>query len=206
MNAYRFLCLLITLLYGLPQSALSQGMELQPFDLLFVSPAESNAITKVTSGYNSEKIDHVAVFIGEAMVIEAVPDGGVHLIAVDSFLRYHATDNIYIGRVTSSLDSIYTREKLMSCIGLPYDSLYLPDNDAVYCSELVTDCFVDSSGEQLFATIPMTFRDSNGSIPEYWIELYQRHQLPVPEGEPGSNPAELSRRGNVMILRKIRIF
>ena len=49
----------------------------------------------------------------------------------------------------------------------------------------------------------MTFRDSTGQIPNHWTELYERNGIAVPEGEAGSNPAELSQRKIVKIVGKL---
>ena len=92
-------------------------------------------------------------------------------------------------------------ENARQYIGLPYDSLYLPGAEAVYCSELVLLSYIDRQGQQLFLPVPMTFRDSTGQIPMFWQQLYRRHQIPVPEGEPGSNPGELAKRKNVILKR-----
>ncbi len=88
-------------------------------------------------------------------------------------------------------------------LGLPYDSLYLPDNEAIYCSELVLLSFIDGRGQPIFKSVPMTFRDSTGQIPSHWLELYERNGIAVPEGEAGSNPAELSQRKIVKIVGKL---
>ncbi|MBR5689920.1 MAG: hypothetical protein IKX17_05695, partial [Prevotella sp.] len=88
-------------------------------------------------------------------------------------------------------------------LGQAYDTLYLPDNDAIYCSELVQLSFVDGHGRPIFQPVPMTFRDSTGQIPSHWQELYRRNGLAVPEGLPGSNPAELSQRKIVKIVGRM---
>ena len=49
----------------------------------------------------------------------------------------------------------------------------------------------------------MTFRDSNGKIPQYWVQHYKKKGIAIPEGEPGSNPGDLSRRNIVKILGKL---
>ena len=39
----------------------------------------------------------------------------------------------------------------------------------------------------------MNFRTSDGIMPEFWTRLYDGLGLPVPEGEPGTNPQDLSK-------------
>ena len=89
-------------------------------------------------------------------------------------------------------------------LGRPYDRLYLPDNDAIYCSELVQFSFVNKHGKRLFAPIPMSFHDASGRITDYWIQFYAKHNMEVPEGEPGTNPGELSQRKEIRIKGRLR--
>ena len=85
-------------------------------------------------------------------------------------------------------------------VGKPYDDLYLPGDSAVYCSELVQMNFVDSCGTPVFDTIPMSFHDATCQVTDYWRVFYRKRGMQVPEGEPGTNPGELSRRQQVTIL------
>ena len=180
-------------------------------DLLFcVSPA-ANAITDVTAGIDSLLIDHVGVFAhidGRASVIEALPGRGVCITPVDTFVARRISGDgtmapVLVGRVTGSVDIGASLNEVLRFVGCGYDSLYLPGNREIYCSELVQLSYVDSLGRQVFGTVPMTFRDVSGHIPEMWTRFYARHGMEVPEGWPGSNPGEMSRRKNVRIVRRL---
>jgi hypothetical protein len=152
--------------------------------------AESgNAITDVTSGM----IDHVAVYLGNDSVVEAV-GRGVVITPLDSLRKQKG--HYVIGRV-SNLNAKASTEQALSFVGRSYDWLYLPDNDDIYCSELVQLSMVDRRGRLVFATIPMSFHDATGQITPYWRQFYAERGMEVPEGWPGSNPGELSRRPNV---------
>ena len=61
---------------------------------------------------------------------------------------------------------------------------------------------VTGSGDKhfVFGTIPMSFHDSAGRVTEFWTKFYEMRGLTVPEGEPGTNPGQLSRDPNVRIL------
>jgi hypothetical protein len=50
-----------------------------------------------------------------------------------------------------------------------------------------------NNGATFFPETPMSFRDTEtGQIHPTWVQYYAYYGMPVPEGEPGSNPGELS--------------
>ena len=100
-----------------------------------------------------------------------------------------------------NLDSVLTRAR--SFIGQPYDNAFLPDNGAIYCSELIYEVFLDdcsAKGQHLFKAQPMNWRDKEGNLPEYWKKHFKELGVPVPEGVPGTNPTDMSRSP---LLRKL---
>lgn len=167
----------------------------RPADLLFHVAASENAITAVTPGM----IDHVAIMISADSVIEAVGKGVV-TTPLDSL---RAQKGHYLVARVRRADQRKSLENARRYLGRNYDWLYLPDNDAIYCSELVLLSFVNKHGKPIFQPVPMTFRDSTDQIPSHWLELYERNGIAVPEGEAGSNPAELSQRKIVKIVGKL---
>ena len=46
----------------------------------------------------------------------------------------------------------------------------------------------------------MSFHDSTGQVTDYWLEFYRQRGMEVPEGAPGTNPGELSRRPQITII------
>ena len=165
-------------------------------DLLFHVASQGNAITDVTPGM----IDHVAIVMSHDSVIEAVGKG-VKTTPIDSLRQQ---DGYYLMARVKGADSKQSLRNALQYLGRPYDRLYLPDNDAIYCSELVQLSFVDKHGKRLFSPIPMSFHDATGRITDYWRQFYAKHQLEVPEGEPGTNPGELSQRTNVKLRGRLR--
>jgi len=157
-------------------------------DLLFHVVEEANAITVVTP----DAIDHVAIYAGNGIVIEAIPNEGVTTTPLDRVLLREDGNYVW-GRVRGA-DTRRSVELARKYIGLPYDSLFLPTSDAIYCSELVQLAFVGREGKRLFAPIPMSFHDATGRITDYWTSFYRQRGMDVPEGQPGTNPAELSKR------------
>ena len=166
---------------------------LRDCDLLFHVSMEDNAITSVTEGTDRQKIDHVAIFVyreGLPYVIEAI-DKGVVLTPLDSLLCRNGFH--LVGRVKGYLDKERTLHRAEAYLGRSYDHLFLSDNIDIYCSELVELSFVLTNGKKVFDTIPMTFTTTEGTILPYWQVFYAERGMAVPEGQPGTNPAELSR-------------
>lgn len=200
--------LLLTVLAAfLALTASGQRQLLHEGDLLFCSSDTANAITAVTSGVDGLPIDHVAVVHriggdqGPLFVIEAVKPC-VRLTPINDFLEENAL--VIVGRVgVADLDVHLSVRHCLAMVGKPYDDLYLPGDSAVYCSELVQMNYVTTANKQIFSTIPMSFHDESGQITDYWTDFYARHGMAVPEGEPGTNPGELSRRPQVSILGTI---
>lgn len=194
--------------------------QLQKGDLLFcVEQADGGglgqAIASVTQGVEALNITHVAIFVGsrsdegaaclEPQVLEAVPDGGVHLLSIHEFLKQSDVDNpsspsFLVARLRDTTGVASSVVRAFEYLGRPYDFLYQPSDSAIYCSELVQFSYRRPDGTPMFPTIGMTFRDSTGQIAEYWQQLYAENGLPVPEGEPGTNPGALSRDSSLQII------
>ncbi len=168
---------------------------LKPGNLLFFSDTSgmSGAVRKSTGQYS-----HVAIVesVGDTVwIIDATPQHGV---ARRPFFHnpdeqlpfpdvYQFDGNI---RINSVLDNA------RSFIGQPYDNAFLPNNKALYCSELIYECFLRDTRKgdrHLFKAKPMNWRDANGNIPEYWVAHFKELNMPIPEGVPGTNPTDLSR-------------
>ncbi|MBQ9556337.1 MAG: hypothetical protein IJV05_08940 [Muribaculaceae bacterium] len=182
---------------------------LQEGDLLFACSESPNAITRVTSGVEGLPIDHVAIVHriggddGPLYVIEAIKPS-VCLTPIDTFLCRNG--QVIVGRLNTDWDMPRSVRRCLLMVGKPYDDLYLPGDSALYCSELVQMNYVSLAGEPVFNTIPMSFHDESGDVIDYWIEFYRQRCMSVPEGEPGSNPGELSRRPQVTIIGKYPSF
>ena len=178
---------------------------LQEGDLLFVCSDTANAITEVTSGVGQLPIDHVGIVHriggdgGPLFVIEAVKPR-VCLTPIDTFMC--EGPQILVGRVNVAMDVRKSVRKGLLMVGKPYDDLFLQGDSAIYCSELVQLTYVNPDGDLIFGTVPMSFHDASGQVTDYWQDFYSRRGMAVPEGLPGTNPGELSRRPQVTIVGK----
>lgn len=191
--------IILALLVGCSSSGVAVS-DLRDGDLLFVVNHAGNNITSVTDGVDGLGIDHVAVYAG-GEVIEAIPVKGVVESSLDSFLvRLSEKEALLVGRV-KGLDAKTSVGNARKFIGLPYDDIFMPGDSAVYCSELVQMSYVSKKGTKpVFGTIPMSFHDSTGLVTDFWTKFYAARGLSVPEGEPGTNPGQISRDPNVRIL------
>ena len=187
-------CVSAQRLEGVGMGSLCEG------DLLFCAQVKGNNITDVTQGVGGMKIDHVAIFHrqgGRTFALEAI-HSGVGLTPTDSFMARREV--VLAARLRDTLGVARSVERALGFIGRPYDFNFMPDDSAFYCSELVQKCYRDSRGELVFKPIPMSFHDQSGRITPYWHDYYARQGLQVPEGEPGSNPGDLSRSAAICIL------
>ena len=166
---------------------------LRPGDLLFFTDSKGmgRAIKESTGNYT-----HVAIVESTirdtVWVIDATPEEGVArrpLLYRRGFLpdAYRLNKDIW----NVEIDSVLNRAR--SFIGQPYDRAFLPDNGALYCSELVYECYMASGGHHLFEAKPMNWRNAKGRLPRYWKKHFRKLKMRVPEGVLGTNPTDLSR-------------
>ena len=181
------------------------GNDVKTGDLIFVGEGKgdfSKAISEST-GEEGDTVKFVHVGIieveenGEVYVIEASPEEGVREIALEKFIEEVPKVNdepiIAIKRITKDYPVSETIERAKSHLGEPYDWWYLKDNGKMYCSELVYESYIDEDGEYIFEAQPMNFRGPDGSMPQFWIELFDELKEPIPEGKPGTNPNDMGK-------------
>ncbi|MEX2513118.1 MAG: YiiX/YebB-like N1pC/P60 family cysteine hydrolase [Cyclobacteriaceae bacterium] len=161
------------------------------------------AIRKVTHGYQGTQFSHNGLIINineNWMVLEAVTSG-VKTTPLEVFLDRHLDENgnpkVHVGRLKTPYlklipEAISHAQKL---IGKPYDHGFDLFNDAYYCSELIHLSFEKANlGNPVFEIHPMTFIDPDtGETFPIWIKYFEKLGIPVPEGEPGLNPAGMTR-------------
>ncbi len=174
----------------------SSLVDIRPGDLLFFSNSKGmgRAIKETTGQYT-----HVAIVesVGDTIwIIDATPEKGVARRPL-VYRRGFFPDVYRVNVLGFDGDEVLNRAR--SYIGQPYDDAFLPDNGAMYCSELVYECFLDEfhsgnyPGDHLFEAKPMNWRNAKGKLPRYWKRHFKKLKMPVPEGVPGTNPTDLSR-------------
>ena len=162
-------------------------------DLLFCVQQDSDMEKAI--GSSTGEYTHVAILEvdnnGRIWIIEATSGVGVHRIPFRHWKKDNGIFRVY--RLSIPFDTAAVIARAKSFIGQPYDDSFLPDNGSLYCSELVYEAFLDSSGKHLFENQPMNFRDKNGKMPRYWKRHFRKLGIPIPEGVPGTNPTDMAK-------------
>lgn len=168
----------------------------------FIGPSD-NAISAVTEGFRGARVNHMGVIVevDQALfVLEAYPPK-VTSSDLDEFVSRSAdaagNPRFMVGRVHQMYSNLVHSAVMYGLAQreVPYDVRYLTDQAALYCSELVVDMFKFANvGNEFFQEQPMSFSDTkSGQIHPFWTAYYKRLGIPVPAGEPGSNPGGISR-------------
>lgn len=197
---------LLTLL--LCTSCLQCNFMPQDGDLLFCvagSSTMSNAIVNATKTEETVQFDHVALYAtidGKPCVIEASPDDGVICRDWNSFLA-DAKKGVVVKRIDKKFDVNDVINRAKQYVGQPYDWSFLPDNNKLYCSELIYETYLNENGNHVFRAKPMNFRNDDGSMPSFWIELFKKLGESIPEGALGTNPNDMSKE---QVLKEVHRF
>lgn len=134
-------------------------------------------------------VNHVALVISDSQVIEATAENGVVVTDLSIFLT-RATKNI-VARVKESVLIEPAIQRAKTWLGADYNASFYSDHQGFYCSELITEAFVDFEKKPYFQLHPMNFKAITGEVLSYWVDYYQKLNLPIPHGMLGSHPEQL---------------
>lgn len=172
-----------------------------------------SAIKYVTVGVDSSEFSHIGLVQNvddKWMVLEAIGDGVKYTPIFDFFKRSEDEEGrprIWVGRVKADYQEIIPKvmKEVETYLMKPYDDAFLMDNGKYYCSELIYEIFRKANSDQDFFDLePMTFMDyKTDTFLPAWESYYQELGIPVPEGEPGINPAGISRSNRIEIVEKL---
>jgi len=171
-----------------------------PMDYSLDSGSMDEAISSSTGKADSLNIIHVAIAEVDdegSWIIDATIKHGVDRHPLDTFLTdFTLKDGSLPVLIVKRLKDPSSAEEFVAntrkFLGQPYDLHFLPDNDSLYCSELVRDSYINADGSYVFEANPMNFKDSEGNFPLYWEQLFARLGSPIPQGIPGTNPQSMS--------------
>ncbi|MDR2971306.1 MAG: hypothetical protein LBU83_05175 [Bacteroidales bacterium] len=203
---------LLYTLIGTLLLSVSCTQNLSSGDLVFVASENSDFEKSIVAVTKSDlcalNFTHVAlinVTDSGNFVIEAVPQKGVIYSSFQEFKEENKNGTLYFASLKPEYRQ-YTESALgraYSHLGKGYDYGFDFENDLYYCSELVYDAYAHATGNPNFFETPnMTFKESDtDEILPYWLEYFNKHQLPVPEGKPGISPNGLSRSEKLQIKK-----
>ncbi|MGI6572830.1 MAG: YiiX/YebB-like N1pC/P60 family cysteine hydrolase [Fermentimonas sp.] len=190
--------------------------ELQTGDLLFsVGKENSELLIAIQNSTGKDKdvpfthVGIVSVEEGKIYVLEATAPEGVIKTTLEDFFGKTATLNdnplIAVGRVKKEFEYTITNaiKNAEKHLGKRYDYVYSETNDQFYCSELVRFAFLDLLGNPIFEPLAMSFINTEtGTVDPYWVKHFEKLGEPVPEGEPGTNPADMVRSPVIDIVHE----
>ena len=169
-----------------------------PMDYTLDEDSMDAAISAATgkAGLNLIHVAIAEVKGDSTWIIDATIKRGVDRHPLDTFLtdftlRDGSLPEFLIGRV-QGVDADAAVERAKMFCGRAYDSRFLPDNEDLYCSELVQLSYLSASGEEVFDSEPMNFQAPDGTMPLYWEQIFSILGMDVPQGLPGTNPRRMS--------------
>lgn len=190
----------------------NDDFKFQNGDLIFQESHQgttNQAIKDVTSSIDKYQFTHVGIVYVDnndsIFVIEATYPK-VKMTPLDEYLypeiEAHPTSVVarlqkeYQGLIPNALN------EALRLVGKEYDFAYDMNNDKYYCSELIYTIFEKANnGVPIFQLNPMTFKsDPQSEILPEWLEHFNKINLPVPEGELGCNPGEMSKSDIIDIV------
>lgn len=170
---------------------------LQTGDLIFLIPTgdSQGSMDEAISAATGE-ITHVAIVdvdeSGVVSVIDATPRRGVSRYSLDTFISDNPLTEFVVKRLRDTSGVSRFVGNARGFIGEAYDMVFMPDNGAMYCSELVREAYRTEDGSYLFDAPPMNFKDKDGHMPAFWEQSFERLGVSVPQGIPGTNPQDMS--------------
>ena len=187
----------------------TKNFKLQEGDLLFQDLDSSplcDAIELVTPGYNGANFSHIGLVVLEndtLKVLEAIPPK-VMITNLYDFINRSFDKNrnpkVIVGRLkkkfTNSINNAVSYSK--SKLDIPYDEVFLINNETYYCSELIYEAFLNDS---IFELKPMTFlHPKTKDTLKVWKEYYSDLNTYIPEGNSGINPGIISLSNKIEIV------
>ena len=170
-------------------------------DVIFIADTSEVNISNLSKGYNDYSFYHCCLYIGKNQIIEALTNNGV---IIDDLDKYNKNIKL-ISRVNENtffIEKVINQAKKF--VGYKYNNLFLPNlENKLYCSELIHQAFKFANNNKFyFEEHTLNYIDLvTNKIPDYWLNLYKRNNIKIPQGQKGSHPNNLS-LDNRFIFRK----
>ena len=180
-----------------------------PMDYSLDEGSMDEAISTATGNPDELNLIHVAIAEVSAdttWIIDATIKHGVDRHPLDTFLTdFTLKDGSYptfiIKRLKDPSSAAAYVENAKQFLGLPYDVHFMPDNDSLYCSELVRESYIGKDGMFVFDTVPMNFKGPDGEFPLYWKQLFGLLGQDIPQDIQGTNPQDMSQSKELVTVK-----
>lgn len=183
--------------------------QLTPFslkngDLIFQESCENGmddaikAATKNNTGYEFTHVGMVWISSPDNIKVIEATEPAVTITPLASYLNPEnkCMPHSVIGRLKKPYQTLIPQaiHFALQKVGKGYDYSFDINNDQYYCSELIYQVFKEANhGQPIFPLTAMTFKSKQtGQFPTYWVTHFQQLNIPIPEGQPGNNPEDLS--------------
>lgn len=129
-------------------------------------------------------------------VIDATIRHGVHRHPLDTLLKEFTLKDgsmpiFMVKRLRRGNKPVFVENAKAFC-GQPYDCAFMPENGAMYCTELIRESYRTEDGSYIFPEKPMNFKNSDGEFPPYWTWLFGLLGMEIPQDVPGTNPHDMA--------------
>lgn len=133
-------------------------------------------------------VDKDGVWIIDATLAHGVDRHPLDTMLSDFALKQGYSCDYIVMRLADNKDAKRYVANAKKHLGKKYNTNFTPSDDALYCTELIRDSYVDRKGRPIFDEAPMDFRDREGIMPDYWTWLFGRLGQEVPQGIVGTLP------------------
>ncbi|MBQ9398596.1 MAG: hypothetical protein IJU08_08890 [Bacteroidales bacterium] len=181
-----------------------ENPKIETGDLLFVGipmnygdEGMAQAIADATSQGDSLNFIHAAILevdeAGAVWVIDATIAHGVDRHPLDTLfadftLHRGGRATFEVMRLTDNRNASTYVDQAKEFLGEEYDLYFMTFNGRHYCTELISDAYVNEDGYRWFEPEPMNFKNAEGEYPSYWVRLFAQLGEPIPQDEYGTNP------------------
>lgn len=139
-----------------------------------------------------ERLDD-SIFIIDASLKHGVARYPLHQFLSEWTLRNGQLPILQLMRLHDTLNTHHFISNATNYLGQPYDTDLDIHNNAQYCSELVRNSFVTTSGDTLFAITPIDFTEGRDTLSPYWAHLLSTLKTTSPQGKPGILPEQIKK-------------
>ncbi|CAH1855805.1 YiiX/YebB-like N1pC/P60 family cysteine hydrolase [Convivina intestini] len=176
-------------------------MEIREGDLLFVRSGHKKLDQMIAQSTGQNSYIHVALVTKikpEVRVIHAsMPAGCLAETLTDFLVKRQGLVDLY--RINAPKNDICRAiGRAQENLNRPYNYSFLPGDEGLYCSELITEAF---DGQNIFELNLLEFGGPQEQ--EYWTKYYAKLGMDLPQGVYGSSPNSLVKSSQLNFIGEL---